>query len=272
MLKQILNVFLLIIITTVGGLSSAVAQSPFSSSDKSSSPIEISAEESLEWLQEKKQYVANGSVIVTQDEMTLTADKLVADYDDNQGGSLNITFLTATGNVVLKNLDNTATGNKVTYNLESEEVVLIGNTPTLITPEQTISASEKLTYNMKLGTAQAIGNAKIVTPKETLEAHKITAILSKKTDNKKQELTSAQATGGVKITTKDEIITGASANYYAEKNTADVKGNVKIIRGLNTLEGDHAIVNLTTNVSRMFGNEKTGERVKGVFFPKSKSE
>ena len=105
MLKQILNVFLLIIITTVGGLSSAVAQSPFSSSDKSSSPIEISAEESLEWLQEKKQYVANGSVIVTQDEMTLTADKLVADYDDNQGGSLNITFLTATGNVVLKNLD-----------------------------------------------------------------------------------------------------------------------------------------------------------------------
>jgi len=35
------------------------------------------------------------------------------------------------------------------------------------------------------------------------------------------------------------------------------------------LEGSRAVVNLTSKISRIFGNEKSGQRVKGVFFPSS---
>lgn len=269
MLKKTLNIVLLTSFLAILCNNYALAQSPLTSSD-SDSPIEISAEESLQWLQDKKQYVANGAVIVSQDDMTLNADQLVADYDENSDDSLNITILTATGNVIIKDAENTATGDKVTYDLQTEEIVLTGETPTLVTPEQTISASEKLTYNMQLGTAEAIGNAKIQTAKETLEATKITANLSKPEEGKKQQLTSAKATGGIKITTKDETITGKTGTYDAIKNTAAVNGNVKIKRGPNILEGARATVNLNTNISQIFGNETTGKRVKGVFFPKSK--
>jgi len=63
--------FLLLIFIPVN----VAAQSPVSDND-SESPIEISADNSLEWLQNKKQYIANGNVIVTQDDLELKADKV----------------------------------------------------------------------------------------------------------------------------------------------------------------------------------------------------
>jgi lipopolysaccharide export system protein LptA len=75
----------------------------------------------------------------------------------------------------------------------------------------------------------------------------------------------------VKITTPTEVLTGDYGIYKAETNTAEVKGNVKIVRGPNTLEGDRAQVDLNTNVSSMFGGEGTG-RVKAVFFPGSEKK
>ena len=52
--------------------------------------------------------------------------------------------------------------------------------------------------------------------------------------------------GGVTIKTPDETLTGDSGYYNAKTNTAEVKGNVKIIRGPNTLEGARAKLNMTT--------------------------
>ena len=259
--------FLLLIFIPVN----VAAQSPVSDND-SESPIEISADNSLEWLQNKKQYIANGNVIVTQDDLELKADKLVAHYDDSKaGGASNITLLEATGNVALKDASNKAYGDSITYDLVTDDIVLTGSNPRLIAPDQTITATEKLTYNNKKGTARAIGNARIKTSTETLEAQTITAQFQKNTDgSSRQKLSTATTTGRLKITTDDEVITGSKGTYDAIKNTATVTGNVKIIRGPNTLEGERATVNLNTNISQIFGNEKSGKRVKGVFYPKSK--
>lgn len=244
-------------------------QSPLS--NNADEPIEISAQESLEWLQNLRQYKANGSVIVTQGNLSLNADSLIADYDDTSGDALSITLITATGNIILKDLENTAYGDKITYNLRTNDIVLTGSNIKLTTSEQTITAQDELTYNTEKGSAKAVGNAMIKTTKETLKADVITANFAKNSQTNKQELTTAIATGAVTISTKDEVITGNKGTYNAQNNTAEINGNVKITRGKNTLQGNRATVNLTTNVSQMFGDKNSGERVKGVFFPNSKN-
>ncbi len=256
--------FLAVLITV---LTTPVTAQPLRGGD---SPIEISADNSLEWLQEDQQYVANGKVIVTQDTSKIFCDKLVADYRTNDiTGNTEIWQLTAYDNVRLENDDSTVQGDKAVYNIDTGLSVITGNGVKLTTPEQTITASERMEYNVDKGIAKAIGNAKITRDTDTLGAKIITANFIKD-KNGKQIFKTAHANNNVIIKTPDETITGSNGVYNAITNMAEIKGNVKIVRGPNTLEGARAEVNLTTNISKMFGEPNSGKRVKGVFFPSSK--
>jgi lipopolysaccharide export system protein LptA len=231
-------------------------------------PIEISADENLEWRQKDKQYIANGNVQAKQGDAVITSDKLVADYKENAEGKTEIWRLTATGNVVLQNQDSIVTGAQAIYLVDSGQATVTGDNLKLTTPEETITAREKLTYNTQTLVAQAIGNAEIIQTDKKLNAASITANFIKD-KNGKQILKDATANSNVRITTPDEVLTGDNGFYNAQTSIAEVKGNVKIVRGPNSLEGERAEVNLETNLSKMFSNPKTGERVKAVFFPGS---
>ena len=260
-----------LLITILVTLSSAHhSQSHAQQLGNNDTPIEISADNSLEWLQNKQQYVANGNVEVTQGTSKILCDRLVADYRENEKtGSTEIWQLTAYDNVRLTSDDNQAQGDKAIHNVDTGLSTLTGNNLKLTTPDQTITAAERLEYNMNEGLAKAIGSAKIVRGSDTLSANNITATFGKNAQGK-QILKTSTATGNVKITTPDEVLTGNKAVYNAVKNTATVTGNVTVKRGPNILEGGRAEVNLATNVSKMFGTPNNGKRVKGVFFPSSK--
>ena len=251
---------------------SAYAQNIPGMSGESKEPVEISAGKTLEWHQKDKQYVADGDVEAKQSDVTILADKLIADYrDDDKGGNVQIWQLTAEENVTIKNTDSTAVGDKAVYNVDTGVAVLTGDNLTLSTPDQIITASERMEYDTANGKAKAVGNAKIKRGSDTLTANTLTANFSKDKDGK-QTLKSAIASGNVTIKTPDETLTGDNGFYNAGNNTAEVKGNVKIVRGPNVLEGARAEVNLTTNVSKMFGSSAGEKRVKGVFFPGSQKE
>ena len=260
------NIFMLFIFVLC--INSTNAQ-PLENND---SPVEISADNSLEWLQEEKQYIANGNVIVVQGNSKIFCDRLVADYRENkETGNTEIWQLTAYDNVNLKNEDSRAQGDKAVYNIDTGLSIITGNHLKLVMPEQTITASERMEYNTNKGVAKAIGNAKIIRSTDILSANIITANFSKD-KNGKQILKTANASNGVTIKTSDETITGNDGVYNAITNIVEIKGNVKVVRGPNTLEGARAEVNLTTSVSKMFGKPNDGKRVKGVFFPGSKTK
>lgn len=231
-------------------------------------PIEISADQNLEWRQKEKQYIANGNVEAVQGDAVINTDRLVADYKENADGKTEIWRLTATGNVRLSSQDNIVIGDNAVYLVESGQATVTGGNLKLTTPEETITARDSLTYNSQLLVAQAIGNAKIVQQDKTLSASTITANFAKDS-NGKQVLRNAKATSNVRITTPDETLTGNNGFYNAKTNIAEVKGNVKIVRGPNTLEGERAEVNLKTNLSKMFAAPNQGKRVKATFFPGS---
>lgn len=250
----------------------AKAQSPSELTGDSDKPVEISAGKTLEWHQKEKQYVAEGAVEAKQGDVTLFAEKLVADYrDDEGGGNVEIWQLTATENVRIENVDSTATGDKAIYDVDTGQATLTGKDLKLTTPDQVITAQERMEYNSVKGVAKAVGNAQIVQDSDVLSAPTITANFAKD-KNGKQVLKNANAVGGVTIKTPDETLTGDNGFYNAANNTAEIKGNVKIVRGPNILEGARAEVNLTTNISKMFGSPESGKRVKGIFFPGSNKE
>lgn len=109
--------------------------------DQKSMPLEISAAGALEWHRNEHQYVAKKDVIVTQGDMTLTADELIADYHESNNKETpqsaenanapatpapDIYRLTATGNVTIKTRVDTIKGSKAIYNRTEDTAVMEG--------------------------------------------------------------------------------------------------------------------------------------------------
>lgn len=268
------------------GSTAAIAQT--APANNNSQPIEITATETVEWLRNEKQYVARKDVIVRQGQMEIHADLLTADYREGQASSMEIWQLTAEGNVRIKDETNTAYGDKGVYDVTNGIAILTGQDLKLVSPDQTVTASERMEYHANERLAKAVGNATVKRTKDTVKADTLTAYFkgegtnaapaAAKTPDASNPLGGSgnidrlEAEGNVVIITPTEKLHGNKAVYNADTNTATMSGNVKIERGENTLEGARAEVNLTTNVSKMFGSEKNGGRVRGVFFPGSESK
>lgn len=252
----------------------------------SAQPIEITATKTVEWLRNDKQYVARENVIVTQGAMTLKSDLLTADYRESPASSMEIWQMTADGNVTISDEGNTAYGDKAVYDVTGGVATLTGGDLKLVSPDQTVTAQEKMEYHANERKALAVGKAKVVRAKDTLSADTLVAYF-KESSNVQPAATQApsesvpgvgsgldrlEALGNVVIKTPTETLYGNKGTYRASTNTAELAGKVRIERGPNILEGDRAEVDLNTNVSKLFGNKETGGRVRGVFFPGSENK
>ena len=76
--------------------------------------------------------------------------------------------------------------------------------------------------------------------------------------------------GNVEIRTEAEVVRGDRAVYSPVTGMARVLGSVRITRGQNQLQGQEAIVNLRTGVSRLVS--APGQRVQGLVLPSSGQE
>jgi lipopolysaccharide export system protein LptA len=76
--------------------------------------------------------------------------------------------------------------------------------------------------------------------------------------------------GNVEIRTETEVVRGDRAVYSPITGMARVLGSVRITRGPNQLQGQEAIVNLRSGVSRLVS--APGQRVQGLVLPSSGQE
>jgi lipopolysaccharide export system protein LptA len=264
---------LIIFICALFFTGNALAQS----GSESGTPIEITAVETVEWQRDKNQYIARKDVIVTQGTLQIFTDLLTADYREGADGSTEIYRLTAQGNVQIKDETNTAYGDTGVYDVTGGIATLTGTDLKLVSPDQTVTATEKMEYYTNERKARAIGNATVKRATDTLKADTITAYFKDENDTASPDsplgggdtLDRLEAEGRVVITTPAETLYGQRAVYRADTNTAELIGKVRVERGENVLEGERADVNLTTNISKMYAGQKEGGRVRGVFFPGS---
>lgn len=240
----------------------------------SKAPVEISADDAIEWLRNEHVYRVRGNAVAKQGDTTIKADLLEAAYDPALGEQ-NIQTITATGHVDIVNADRTITAEQGVYHVPTGELTLTGSNLRITSPTMTVTASQSLHYNRAENKASARGHAVIKTPERTLKADQIDAWF----DTKSNALSKATARGHVTIQTAQEILQADNADYNTVTQQAVMIGNVSLTRGQNHLQGAKAVVNLKTGVSQLFGGDTntttsttvpgSGGRVRAIFFPGS---
>jgi lipopolysaccharide export system protein LptA len=242
------------------------AQSSATEDISNQQPLEITADKTLEWHRNANKYIARGNVEVKQGNVRIEAETITADYRETSTSSFDIYNLSAESNVRISSLEATAKGDKAIYNVDQGLAVMTGENLVMESPEQTVKARDNFEYYVLDGKLIANGNVIVIRQEDTITSDQMVAKF-KENSAGKRELERLEAFGNVTIKTPTETLTGDNGYYEAISNTAKINGNVKITRGSNVLEGETAEVNLTTNISKMFGSPSQGGRVRGVFYP-----
>jgi len=89
--------------------------------------------------------------------------------------------------------------------------------------------------------------------------------------NTTKEIERMFAKGNVKITQKDWVATGETAEYFDVQRKVVIIGNAKVWQDNNMVTGDRFVLFLDEGKSIVEHDNKKGKRVKAFFYPKQKT-
>lgn len=257
--------------TTVLLAAPALAAGLDFASQPGDAPIEVTADQGLEWSQDNQRITARGAAKAVRGEVTVLGDTLVANYREVNGQN-EVSRLEAHGNVSIKSANETATGTVAIYDVPSTTMTLKGAPAKIVTATDAITAKDGITYNETTGIAVAKGDALAIREDKRIRADVLTATFAKDKDGK-MALNKANAEGHVVVTTPTEIASGDKGDYDAKTGIATLTGSVKITRGENQLNGGYAWVDMNTGRSRITAGppgSKGPEKVQMLVVPESK--
>jgi lipopolysaccharide export system protein LptA len=219
-------------------------------SGKPGETLEITADQSLEWHEEERFYIAKGNAKATRGAVTVSADTLKAFDRKKPDGSSEVWKMTAEGHVKITSEKRQATGDKGEYNIDTHKMVLTGEHLTYTSAEETVTAKESLEYWENENMALAKGDAYAKRDNREVRAEELRLYF--KTNKKGEQVVDRmEAKGNVSITTDADAVSCDTATYNPIANTAQLVGHVNITRGSNQLKGDKAEANFNTGVSKI---------------------
>lgn len=230
-------------------------------------PIEIHADNGIEWQQDAQAYIARGNARALQGNVTVHADQLTAYYEKGANGSSQIWRIDADGHVRITTPQQTAYGEKGVYEVTKRVFILTGS-PRLVTKTEEITAKKSIEFLEAKSLAVARGNAMVIRADKRLRADVLTAYFVKGKDGKNQ-VDRVDAYDNVTISTPNEIVRSRRGVYHTKTGMVELRGSVKITRGSDQLNGESAEVNLNTGVSRLLSGG--GSQVRGIFQPQRKN-
>ncbi|MFH5925156.1 LptA/OstA family protein [Roseomonas xinghualingensis] len=265
-------------------------------------PVEVTSTDGIEWRQNEQVVVARGNARAVRDGVTIDASRLIARYrpraqaggasqsQQGQDGPMSggeIWRLEAEGNVRISTQTDRAQGDRAIYDMDQAVMVLTGGDLKLTTPTDTITARDSLEYWSQRRMAVARGAARVNTSEnrqimaDTLVGYFLENAPPAQQAAARQgsrqpvpgegsKLDRVEVFGNVEIRTESEVVRGDRGVYSPVTGMARVLGNVRITRGPNQLQGQEAIVNLRTGISRLIS--APGQRVQGLILPNSGEE
>jgi lipopolysaccharide export system protein LptA len=234
----------------------------------SGGPIEIDADEGIEWLRDQNVYIARGNAQARRGDMSITADTLMAHYRADATGKTKIHMVEADGHVVLVSKDSKIVGDKMTYDLEKGAAIITGQDLRATSKEQYVTANESLEYWSNQGAVVARGDAVAHNPQQEIHADLLTGYFRDDQPKGGKKLYQVEASGNVRILSKGNIARASKAVYNLDNEVATLEGGVKITRDKNQLNGERAVYNLKTGQAKITGG---GKRVKTLLVPGSDS-
>ena len=245
-------------------------------------PIEITADDGIEWQRYKQIMIASGKAKATRGQSSVEANKLRAFYKKNKNGTSDLSRLDAIGRVKITSPTQKLTGEMGVYDLIKGVLVLTGEKVSLVSGKNIITANQQLEFYEKKEMAVARKNATANHDGKILRADTLVALFYRNKKGKTQ-LSRVQAFDNVRLVTETESIRADKGIYDVKSGIATLDGNVRITRDGNQLNGNNAVINLTTGVSKLLTapfaksplsnrsrKTKTRKRVRGYLRPKIK--
>ena len=225
--------------------------------------IKVEADESIEYFEKQKIYVASGNAKASKGNFSIKAERITAFLGKTKNS--NITDIEANGNVIIKNQNTTAKSNFATYNFKNKFIILKGNNQSIESRKFRLLSRYFISFDDINKIANSEGDVKLfLSGPISINASRINANFDKINNN----LISANAKGNVKIKTKSETISSNSAKYDSNTDIISLKGNVIIKRNRGVLTGEKGYMNLKTRKSKIVSSKS--KRVKGIFKPANK--
>lgn len=244
----------------------ASAQGLALSGGVSGQPINVEADQGIEWLRDQNVYVARGNAKASRGGVTVFADKLTARYRTKGQSGSEIYQLEADGNVRVTSANETIVADRAVYDGDQGVLVMTGKALKLTTRTDIITARDSLEYWEKRQLAVARGGAEAVRDDKRIKADVLSAQLAEGA-NKEMKLRRVDAFGNVDVRTDQEVAKGEKGVYMVDQGTATLIGNVRITRGQNQLNGEVAEVNLNTGTSRLLSGPQGSARVRALVVP-----
>jgi lipopolysaccharide export system protein LptA len=244
----------------------AAAQSLNFSSTDSGLPIEVTADDGIEWQQDKQVFMARGNARATRGEVAVNGDLLRAFYREKTGGGTDIYRLEAVGRVKIASTGETAYGESAVYDVDKGVMVLSGKEVKLVTAEDTLTADQQLEYYDGKQMAVARGHALAQRADRKIRTDVLVAYFKRDAAGKSR-VYRVDAFDNVHITTAQEQVWSDRGVYNVDSAIVTLSGNVKLVRGENTLVGCSAEVNLKTGISKLKSCEGQGRGVRGLLKP-----
>ncbi len=223
-------------------------------------PIEISAENGIEWKRDTRTYTARGSALAQQGDTSIAADTLIAYLDDQD----ELSRWEAFGNVKIRTDQSTSYGDHAEYQESTRVLVLTGKNLKVETEKQTVTARDQIEYWRDRDIVVAKGAVVIVREDTTIHADK--AIGYFRDDNattddgtSQSDLSQLDAEGSVRVDRKDQTSFSDKLAYNPDTEIAVLTGNVKILNKENTYTGGRAELDLKNDISRLLPAQ--GQRV-----------
>ena len=221
-------------------------------------PIEISADNGIEWKRDARTYTARGNALAQQGDSSIAADTLIAYLDEQD----ELSNWEAIGNVKIVTGQSTSYGDHATYQESTRLLVLTGNNLKVVTERQTVTARDQIEYWRDKDAVVAKGNVVIVRSEKNtvIKSDEATAYFRDKTDDPAtpedetgdgSEVYQVEAQGHVRVDRKEQTAFSDHLAYNPDTEVAILTGNVVIHSKDNTYKGARAELDLQKDISRL---------------------
>ena len=214
-------------------------------------PVEIYAEQGIEWHKNDNKYLAIGNAIAKSGKMSVNSDQIEAFYEESDNSGMDIKLVKAHRNVVVTDENLKIVGGKLAeYNLRKDYFSIFGKNLILTSQENKLESNNKMEYWRTKGVAIASGKAKAQKGNEfKIKAEKLVWYLNE--NDKKIDVKKIFGFENVSIYTNNEVAFSDKALYNKENGICKLFGNVKLQKGDSFLTGDYAEVDLNKGISKL---------------------
>ena len=265
-MKKISKSFYLVFILIFLSLKISESQQ-LTNFDNNNEPIEIFADDGIEWHKNKSKYVALGNAKALSGTLSLESDRIEAYYKEEDSSNMNITEVRAKKNVIVQDKKMKITGGEYAEYKILRDYFLINCKNIILTSEKnTLKSNKKLEYWRSKNIAIATGSAEAKKDNEfVVLADKLVWYLQER--NQKTTVKKLLGFNNVSIKTNNEVAFSDKAIYNNETEICKLYGNVKLQKGESFLIGEYAEVDLRSGISKLLpapGTKLNENRVRAL--------